>query len=815
MLRHYLVWTWRTLAADPLTTLLNLLALSLGLVTFALAAATALFLRSNDATLPNADRIYAVSQKITSSDGVLLSPVVPYTAGVVAKYVEADYSAGIEAVTLVHFARPSQVIAAGKAHMLSPQFFDDNFTRVIKLPLRYGDPEKAFSQPRSAILTAETAESLFGASNPVGQPLRIANVDVTISGVLAPVAAPSLFHATSYFHFDLLASRDVGDLVAPLTPEPDAWDGAEGFVLVLLPEGVSPDGLRGKLADFGARHVQRLKRTYEFGLVPLVDMQKASLDALLGAKATGLSIPSLLLGLGTLVLLVASLNYANLAAAKAVGRLPESGMKKVLGAGRLDLLAQYLTESLTLTIAAMALVLLILVLVAGPFLRLTDIDLHRQLFHRPVFWLVLLAGVAGATLLGGLYPAWLLSGPKAMAATLGGKVRQARSRLASVLVGLQFLGASFLLVMVGVVAVQNNAMHRLALPTDGTSLLAIDTALDKEAVTPQDVRNAVRDIPGVQAVAGVNLPLWTMGSAQRRYFKDAGVKGQAHKGVDMEITVDYFTVLGSHLLAGREFALDRGGDLKPDDDVPTESYNVVVDRDFAESFGWAPEQAVGQSVWHLTLTGGSAPVQIIGVIENQPQAILANGASGTVYTLMPAHGNIPIIRLAPGAGSDTLAAIDRALVKLSPQIDWHHHFSDEMFNESASMLNTLVAALSGLALFAVVIALLGLAGMAIHTTNSRTEEIGIRKILGADHFVILRLLAWDLTKPVLIASLASWPLAYIAGQIYLSMFTGHAALGPWPFVISLAATIAIAWLAVGWRIAVASAKSPAAVLRYE
>jgi len=103
----------------------------------------------------------------------------------------------------------------------------------------------------------------------------------------------------------------------------------------------------------------------------------------------------------------------------------------------------------------------------------------------------------------------------------------------------------------------------------------------------------------------------------------------------------------------------------------------------------------------------------------------------------------------------------------------------------------------------------------MHTVNSRTEEIGIRKILGADHLIIMRLLMWDMTKPVLIASLAAWPLGYIAGQAYLTLFPGHATLDPWPFVISLAVTTGVAWLAVGWRIASASAKSPAEVLRYE
>jgi len=810
MLRHYLVWTWRTLAADRLTTLLNLLALSLGLVSFTLAVASALFLRSNDAALPNVDRIYAVTEHVLGPAGNTVTSTLPFSAGVTAKYMQADYPE-IEAITVLSGNATLKVMAGGKSHMLTPVFFDESFTRLIKLPLRYGSPDQAFSQPRSAVLTAETAQRLFGDSDPVGQPLRIAGTDVTVTGVLAAQAPPSIFRPSVNNDIDLLASRDVRDQVEPLAAEPEAWDGADGWVLVLLHQGQSPDGLRAKLTEFGPRHVQRLQRIYKFGMVPLTDVQKLIADGFLNADKTGLSVPALLIALGGLVLFVACLNYANLAAAKAAGRLPESGMKKVLGGSRFNLLAQYLTESLVLTIAAMALVLLLLMLVARPFGLATGINLYQLLFYRFAFWLLLACGAIAATLLGGLYPAWLLSGPKAMEATLGGKVRQARSRLASVIVGLQFLAASFLLIMLGIVALQNGALRREAGPGESGALLVIDTPLDGQNVATQDVRNALREVPGVQAVGGANHQPWALGSAQHRFFKDAGVKGQPVTENDLEVTEDYFAALGSHLLAGRLFSSDRGGDFRPEEEVPTTSYNVVVDRGFAQAFGWTPERAIGQNVWHYTLSG-SAPVQIIGVIENQPQTLMAFGASGSVYNLVPKHARVCLVRLAPGAD---LAAIDQALNRVAPEVEWRHRFTDELFTESSEILTTVVTALSGLALFALVIALLGLVGMAIHTLNSRTEEIGIRKILGADHLVILRLLLWDISKPVVVASIASWPLAYFAGQTYLTLFTRRMALDPWLFIASLVATLAVAWLAVGWRIAAASSKSPAEILRHE
>jgi putative ABC transport system permease protein len=813
LLRHHLIWSWRTLAADPWTTLLNLCALSLGLVSFALAAAAALFLRSNDATLPNAERLYAVSQQMFNADGTTLFGRLPMTSSPAAGYIEADYPE-IEAVTLLVGGGLVQTVVKGKNHQLAPLFFDDSFARLFKLPLRFGDPDHAFAQPRAVILTSDTSERLYGDSDPVGQTLRLGALDVTIAGVLAPLPPPSIFRSTPGNQIDLLASRDVRDLIAPLRTEPDAWNDYAGYTMILLPKGQSPDRLKAKLAEFGSRHILHSKLTYTFDLVPLTDVRQVLLDGFLGADKTGLSVPQLLLALGGLVLFVASLNYANLAAAKAIGRLPESGMKKVLGAGRGDLMAHSLTESLVLSIAALALVLMLLAGVAGPFHRASGIDVSQLLFHRPTFALELLAGVTTATLAGGLYPAWLLSGTRAIAAALSGKVRPVRSRFASSLVGLQFLTASALLIMIAIVARQNERLDRMATSLGGAELLAIDTALDGQTIGPNDVRNALRDIPGVLAVGGSNALPWSIGPESRRYFRDAEAQGQAFQGTDFEVTEDYFATLGSHLLAGREFSSDRGGDLKPDDDAPDASFNVVVDRDFAEALSWSPEQAVGQTIWRNSPKGGAAPVQIVGVIETQPQVMLAYGASGAVYTLMPKNAVLPLVRLAPGSGPETLAAIDGALSRLAPNIDWHHHFSDELYRDASTTLTAVFAALSVLAFFAVVIALLGLAGMAVHTTSSRTEEIGIRKILGADHLTLMRLLLWDLTKPVLIASLAAWPLGYIAGRIYLSLFIGHATLGPWPFVISLAATMGIAWLAVGWRIAAASAKSPADILRY-
>ncbi|MDR3436882.1 FtsX-like permease family protein [Telmatospirillum sp.] len=538
-------------------------------------------------------------------------------------------------------------------------------------------------------------------------------------------------------------------------------------------------------------------------------------NAYVRTDQTGIGVSFLLVLMGALVLGVASLNYANLAAAQAAGRLRESGMRILLGATRRQIILQNLVESAVLAIGALVLVLVILAVLTAPLAGATGINLATLLFGRVAFWSLLVAGVTVATAVGGLYPAILLSGWRAKTAARGGKTKQAASRLATLFVGIQFLVTSLLLVMVVVMFLQNAQLRRVVSPSGGGALLAITTSLKALPVKIDDIRTVLRDVPEVLGVAAASTIPWTLEVSSGSLFPTQELGTRRVEAYINGVTDDYFSTIGARVLAGRDFSSERGGDVMPESLTGNDgSFNVIVDRSLAQAFGWSPEAAVGRTIYRQS-THGAAPFQIVGVVEDRPQHFLGVGSRGNLYCLSLEAAHFPIIRVADGAPAAAVAAIDAALARLAPQTPFQHRFSLELFEENAEILTAVAAIFGVLAVFAISIAVLGLSGMAIQTTSGRLQEIAIRKILGASYGAVLRLLLWDLSRPVLIATVVSWPIAYVCGQAYLSLFTQRTTLGVLPFVASLSVTIIVAWMAVGWQIVAAARRDPADILRYE
>jgi putative ABC transport system permease protein len=205
-------------------------------------------------------------------------------------------------------------------------------------------------------------------------------------------------------------------------------------------------------------------------------------------------------------------------------------------------------------------------------------------------------------------------------------------------------------------------------------------------------------------------------------------------------------------------------------------------------------------------------MRIIGVSDDGYPRLIGPDADANVYVLSGFGTNIPLVRISRADIPAALAHIDSVWKQLVPKVPLRRHFLDELFNQAYETYSTVSAVLTGLAAMAFVIAVMGLIGMAIHVTGRRRREIGIRKTLGATaHGVVLMLLR-DFSKPVLVANLIAWPFAFSAGQLYFNLFTQRATMTPWPFLISLAITLGIAWMAVGAQAIRAAAVKPANVL---
>ena len=559
----------------------------------------------------------------------------------------------------------------------------------------------------------------------------------------------------------------------------------------------------------------------EVGAVPLSGLMVTQLDAqLLGGSRGFLSITTLLFALGALVLLVACVNYANLATARATRRAREIGMRKVIGAQRTQVIVQYLLEAGVLTVAAVVIAIGGVALLAPLVYEAIGVDMRLATFGDARFWVFVAALLGVVTLLGGAYPALVLSRVRPIEALRAGRVRLGPRFASTLLVGAQFAAASFLLIAVIVMYAQNAALQRTGLGTTRDQHLVIDNFRPVTGVDSDLLRDEIARLPQVRGVTQMGQAPWTDNVNLNLLSRSPEETTSPQTAFQNNVGYDFFETLDIPVLAGRVF--DRAhNDLVPqndddDDSGPQPTVNVVIDDVLAAQLGFAsPAEAVDQMIYFPEVLGERAqPYFVIGVVESRPLYLRGLGATSNIYRL-GTGGQSVVARLAADDIAGGVAGAEAIWRRLAPQAQFQRRFMDELFNESFENYARLSQAFVGLAAFAFFIAIIGLFGMAVQVAARRIHEIGVRKSVGARKSQIVMLLLRDFSKPVVIANLIAWPLGYVAAQVYLGVFIQRIALTPVPFIASLVIVVAIAWTAVISQALRAARANPATVLRFE
>jgi putative ABC transport system permease protein len=831
MLGHYVIAAVRNFQRRPFGTAVNVFALALGLACFVAAYATVVYWSDAERHFAAADRTYAITANLALRDGSVATGVVPRTSDVVARYLKADFPE-LEAVVRARTGNGNDVsfTTGEKKARLELTYVDPEFLDVFNLPLSAGDRATALEQPSSVLLTEAAAMRLYGTADPMGRFIQISSDrGSTVTGVIADIPQPSHMgpSASAFLRYEVLASWDVLDRLLAVARGPNAPPPRENWLdtccvtYAVLPADGSLDEaqFRAGLADFASRHVpadQTGVATVEFDAVPIRTLMVAGIDSLIfSGNRVAVSITTLLLLLGGLVLVVAALNYANLATAQAAARAKEVGMRKAVGAARGQVMFQYVLEAGLLATAGLVVALLAIVLVAPVVRRYAEVDLALAL-SSPGFWAFLVGLVALVGLLAGAYPAFVLSRVRPVQALRSGKVRGGPRMLPALLGGAQFAAASFLLIAVIVMLNQNRELRQSGLGTDDDPLIVVTNVPFFTRVDPEQFRNDLLRIPTIRSVTSVGAIPWSseIGIATFRRTEDRSSSNELT--YQNSIAHDFFATMQTPVLAGRLFDRDHGEDMFPQGDDPAQPRHIVVDRAFAEQLGFAsPEAAVDQVIYMPSFeeNGPVLPVRVIGVVENRPLHFLGLGATSNVYFL---GGNqwYVVARIAANNIPETRAAMEAAWDRQAPAIAISMRFMDALFDQNYLTFGRINAVFNGLALFALVISAIGLFGMAVHTTGRRRHEIGVRKTLGANARQIGAMLLRSFSKPIVIANLIAWPLAFVAVQAYLRVFLHRIPVTLTPFVVSLAITIAIAWVAVigqTWR---AARVPPSQVLRY-
>jgi putative ABC transport system permease protein len=846
MFSHYFAVAMRSIRSTPLASLINLLTLAVGLVCFVTAYSFVAFWDAAEQHFPKAPDIHVLTGGLGDRGGWAPRDRARVPA-VAAEFLRTDYPAvKLARATVID---PELTVAAdGRAERSFGVAVDPEFLEMFDLPFVAGDPRSALASPRSVVITRDFAARLFGPTEPIGKTVVIANaLDATVTAVVGAIPEPShLGHSTNAaLPFDLLASRDVLDAlrVRPVPPQ-FSWRSPDTFVYLYLPPSgnLTADALDAQLDEFVARHVPAETRRdfgYSFRLAPVSKLLTDNGDFF----DTGLSFATVLLLLSGLVLGVACVNYANLATARAARRVREIGVRKALGASPAQIAVQSLHEAAGFTAAAL-LVALAAFAAAQPFVkRMLGAELGATFFANLGVWPTLAALVAVVTLAAGAYPALVLSRVRPLSAISAGRTRFGSALFSTLLVGTQFAVASFLLIAVTVISLQNAAMRRTALRAIEDPLVVIDNPIRQTKVSPETLRQRLGAVPQVRGVTEIQVPPWD--AVFSAYIAASADPTAPLRMIETRtVGFDFFELFNVPLVAGRTFDREHAEDLPapapaspsaaqpaedagPASDRPPDappSVSILVDRQFVADLGLgAPEEAIDKLVYQpsapipggAALQRGAPPSRIVGVVETRSFSFLKRPTNqGVIYRASTDLG-LTVARVSAADLGAALEGIDATWRDLAPNVAMSRHFLDETFERAYAQYTRVNKLFAVLATMAFGICVAGLFGMAIFVAGRRRREIGVRKTLGASTPRMVALLLGAFAKPVIVANLLAWPAGYFAARVYLSQFGQPIVLTPWPFVLSAAITLAIACLAVAGQAVRAARTTPAEVLRQE
>jgi putative ABC transport system permease protein len=832
LLEHYLITALRHFRRHKVITGINVACLAMGLTCFLVAWGTTAYFAQADGHQSNASRLYIVIMSDASAED---EPVVPVSSRLLAEHLAADFPQ-LSAVARATPPMEIPVAVDDTSRFARAVFADPPLLAMFNLPMldaATSRTEALLNAPGSAIVSRSFANRFFGTDRVVGRTLRLGGgsasaENVTITGVVGAIRQPShLSTDTSAgsppfgLQFDILVSSDVD----PARDANRRWTSRNCFTYVMLPSdgSLTIGAFNEQLEAFARRNLPADGTAeLEFHARPIADIAPIWLDGLVGANATGISSAAVLMMLGGLVLLVACFNYANLATAQSLTHAREIAVRRVLGAERYQIAVQYMIEGFVLTAFALAvslacIVATMLVVEPATFVAVADVLLPMK-----QLWALFVALAVLVTLCTTAYPAIVLCRVPPADVHRAQSHGRARS-FSSLLVGLQFAFAGFLLIAVFVMISQNRAMRQAIGNPDGDPIVVIANDLGDAGLDRELLKTELAKQPGVNAVGGIDFVPW----GTSFWFADlsAAADPSATRIRASQEIVDpsFFDAMGIRFVAGRGFDAERAADTADVDAWRSESgaapdYNVVIDRAMVRRMGLgSPEEATGKLIYRPISQTGSPPPQrlrVIGVVENFVIQPLNFGAP-IFYLMNRDAAAVPVIRVAKQDVAGALARIDAVWEVLAPGVPLRRRLASEQYEASYGFLNVVDDVVAALGAFASLIATMGLVGISVHTMRRRTKEIAVRKIHGASVRQILWMLLVNLSKPIVIANLAAWPVAYVVLSGYLSLFAIRSGLGWIPFVLSLLVALAVAWLAVVTQAARAARAAPALVLRRE
>jgi putative ABC transport system permease protein len=804
MLRNYLSVALRNLVANKVNAVINIGGLAVGL---AACITILLYVRdelSYDTWLPNADRIHAVeSTFIVPGRDPMAFAGAP---GPMKPALDKDFSSDIEAtVRLMTTNEPLRV--GDRAFTGQQTYVDKEFFQVFDLPMVAGEREAVLADNQSILLSQAMAKKYFGDTPAIGNTITINDKLVfTVIGVFRDLPRNTHLSIDAIALFDTERYKDFPSVA-------ESWTSVNTQVYALLRTPEARARIEREMPAFIDRNVvldvpgfsEAPSNFMRYELMPILDIHlhadKQGYDNL-----GSFTVVVAFAGIALLILVIACINFVNLATARAMMRAREVAMRKVVGATRGQLVRQHLGEAVLTALIALVVALALVELTLPSLGRFVDKQLELDLLGDPTLLLTMVALIVIVGVLGGLYPALYLSRfrPASVLKANQSSVHGS-SLLRSGLVVFQFAISIALIACTATIYAQTVYARTLDLGFQHDSRITMhgleDFGDDDRSLT---LKHEIQALPGVIGAALSSDVPPLQSNNNTLFFPDASMTGERMIIETMRVDPDFFGVYEVKPLAGRLFSIDHASDFQPDEDSkdPAPKQGIVVNMAFARKLGAVrPDDVVGKVIWDIN--DDDKPMietTVVGVVPDlYLRSVRAAVTPMAYYVRSEVHAHDKLtVHVAPGRMRETRREIEAIWGRIAPTIPIRMGSVGDDLDRQYDADEQRGQIFAGFAVFAVVIACLGLFGLAAFSAERRTKEIGMRKVLGASVLDIVRLLVWQFSRPVLIANLIAWPVSFWLMSKWLGGFRYAIDLSSPGYLVPIFGGAALLALAVAW-----------------
>ena len=830
--RNYWTVAVRALAKSKTYSIINIAGLAIGMAACIMILLYIRYEKSYDEWLPDAENTYQFQTFAKDPDsGEEFN--MQMASFITRERLEKDFPQ-IENAAYLLGTGPVFIKDGQATSTEEYKYTDEDFLKVVNLPLAAGTTLNA---ARTAVITESEAMRRFGTTDVVGRTMTLISIgvkrDFKITGVLEDLPR------NSHLKINAIGRLDFNELFADNPDFMTCWGCQSGWVYLKTKPGTDAKHLQAQLPAWEKRNIpdEDIGGGISYNSGTNQDWRFTNVrDVHLGEADGGSMTPSndertvtTFAIIAVLILGMAVVNFTNLATARASQRAREVALRKVLGASRRQLIVQFVGESVLISAASMLLALALVELLVKPFAAFLDADLPLSYFGAdgimlPAIGLVLLVGVAS-----GLYPAFFLSRfqpAQVLKANRSAAETPGSGRLRTALVVLQFAVSIGLIICTAVVYGQTVYARSVDPGYKRDNILQVEE-MSRAQLFPygETIVDRMEQIPGVVAVGRTGIGVSTDNNNNTFILPPGSGNKQVLIG-QYDVDEGFFNAMGLTQKAGRWFDPNRTMDdmttpFPPDEAVEkvlaARGVNVVLNENAVRKLGFkSPQEAVGKTVRSQLFSdeAGMTDVHIIGVVGDSRFRSVRTPIDPIMFRNVNQGHTHMIIRY-NGDPATVRAAAEREWKKITNEVPFNADFSEDIMQELYEAEDARAKMFAAFATLAVIIGCLGLFGLAAFTAERRTKEIGIRKVLGARTRDIVQLLVWQFSRPVIVANLIAWPVAWWLMRDWLNTFDQRITLGPAPFVIAALVALSIAIVTVVGHALKVARSNPIHALRYE